>query len=137
MSTVGHRADGWEEVLLPEMERQPQNGKEVTFRADAAYAKPDIYEALEERGVNYAIHLPAKECLERDVAELLSRPVERPSVKPLGESKSFLYQVASWMTAGETRMLLLAAIGRRVPESKTVRQHAENDRGAASSGRLV
>ena len=33
---MGHSADGWEEVLLPEMERQQQNGKEVTFRADAA-----------------------------------------------------------------------------------------------------
>ena len=134
---MGHSADGWEEVLLPEMERQQQNGKEVTFRADAAYAKPDIYEALEGHGMKYALHLPANECLERDVAELSSRPVERPSVKPLGGSKSFLYQVASWMTAGETRTLLLAAIGRRVAESKAVRQHAENDRSAASSGRLA
>jgi len=71
---VGHRADGWEEVLLPEMERQPQNGKEVTFRADAAYAKPDIYEALEERGVNFAIRIPANDNLERDIAELPTRP---------------------------------------------------------------
>ena len=30
-------------------------GKEVVFRADAAFAKPEIYEALEERGVKYAI----------------------------------------------------------------------------------
>ena len=71
---MGHSADGWEEVLLPEMERQQQNGKEVTFRADAAYAKPEIYEALEERGVKYALHLPANECLERDIAELPTRP---------------------------------------------------------------
>jgi hypothetical protein len=27
----------------------------VVFRADAAFAKPEIYEALEERGVKYAI----------------------------------------------------------------------------------
>jgi len=25
-------------------------GKDVVFRADAAFAKPEIYEALEERG---------------------------------------------------------------------------------------
>ena len=40
-----HIAEGWEEVLLPEIERQQQLGKEVVFRADAAFAKPEIYEA--------------------------------------------------------------------------------------------
>jgi hypothetical protein len=35
-----HRADGWEAMLLPEIERQRQNGKEVAFRGDAAPAKP-------------------------------------------------------------------------------------------------
>ena len=44
-----HSADGWEEVLLSEIERQPQNGKEVVFRADAAFAKPEIYDALAVR----------------------------------------------------------------------------------------
>jgi len=44
------------------------------FRADAAFAKPEIYEALEERGVKYAIRIPANDSLERDVAELLARP---------------------------------------------------------------
>jgi hypothetical protein len=34
-------------------------GKEVVFRADAAFAKPEIYEALEKQGVKYAIRLPA------------------------------------------------------------------------------
>ena len=46
-----HSAEGWEEVLLPEMERQQGIGKEVAFRADAAFAKPEVYEALEARGV--------------------------------------------------------------------------------------
>jgi hypothetical protein len=43
----------------------------------------EIYEALEERGVKYAIRLPANENLERDIAELLTRPVGRPSHKPV------------------------------------------------------
>jgi hypothetical protein len=30
-------------------------------RADAAFARPEIYEALERRGVRYAIQLPANE----------------------------------------------------------------------------
>jgi Transposase DDE domain group 1 len=85
--------------LLPEIERQQQQGKEVVFRADAAFAKPEIYEALEERDVNYAIRLPANDKLERDIAELLTRPVGRPSYKPVVWFKSFLYQAASWKTA--------------------------------------
>jgi hypothetical protein len=36
-------------------------GKEVVFRADAAFAKPEIYEALEERGVKYAIRIPTND----------------------------------------------------------------------------
>jgi hypothetical protein len=40
-----HSADDWEELLLPDIERQQKLGKEVVFRADAAFAKPEIYEA--------------------------------------------------------------------------------------------
>ena len=36
-----HSAEGWEELLLPEIERQQRMGKEITFRADAALAKPE------------------------------------------------------------------------------------------------
>jgi Transposase DDE domain group 1 len=49
--------------------------------------------------VKYAIRLPANDNLERDIAELLTRPVGRPSYKPLIWFKSFLYQAASWKTA--------------------------------------
>lgn len=94
-----HSAEGWEELLLPEIERQQRMGKEIAFRADAAFAKPEIYEALEERGVKYAIRIPANDSLERDIAELLTRPVGRPSHKPVVWYKSFLYQAASWKTA--------------------------------------
>ena len=78
-----HSADDWEELLLPEIERQQKQGKEVVFRADAAFAKPEIYEALEERGVKYAIRIPSNDSLERDINELLTRPVGRPSHKPV------------------------------------------------------
>src|SRR5271169_3361359 len=94
-----HSAEGWEELLLPEIERQQGMGKEVAFRGDAAFARPEVYEALEERGVKYAIRIPANDSLERDIAELLPRPVGRPSQKPLVEYKGFLYRAASWKTA--------------------------------------
>jgi DDE family transposase len=94
-----HSAEGWEELLLPEIERQQQAGKEVGFRADAAFAKPELYEALEERAVKYAIRLPANDNLQRNITELLARPVGRPSYRPVVWLKSFLYQAASWTTA--------------------------------------
>src|ERR1035441_7384217 len=94
-----HSAEDWAELLLPEIVCQQGLGKEVVFRADAAFAKPEIYEALEERGVKYAIRIPANDSLERDIAELLPRPVGRPSHKPVVWYKGFLYQAASWKTA--------------------------------------
>ena len=94
-----HSAECWEELLLPEIERQQKLGKEVVFRADAAFAKPEIYEALESRGVKYAIRIPANENLDRDIAELLTRPVGRPSRKPVVWYKGFLYRATSWNTA--------------------------------------
>jgi len=94
-----HSAECWEELLLPEIERQQKLGKEVVFRADGAFAKPEIYEALESRGVKYAIRIPANENLDRDIAELLTRPVGRPSRKPVVWYKGFLYRATSWNTA--------------------------------------
>jgi hypothetical protein len=94
-----HSADGWEDMLLPEIERQQKLGKEVVIRADAAFAKPEIYEKSEERGAKYAIRIPANENLHRDIAELLTRPMGRPSHRPLVRYKSFLYQAESWNKA--------------------------------------
>ena len=46
-----------------EIDRQQAQGKEVAFRGDAAFAKPEIYEAHEARQVQYAIRLPANDNL--------------------------------------------------------------------------
>lgn len=94
-----HSADSWAELLLPEIERQQARGKEVVFRGDAAFAKPELYEALEVREVKYAIRLPANDNLQRNIRELMTRPVGRPSQTPVVWFKSFLYQAASWTMA--------------------------------------
>jgi len=92
-------AESWEELLPQEIERQQGRGNEVVFRAAAAFAKPELYEALEERQVKYVIRLPANDILERNVGELLKRPVGRPSYRPVVRYKSFLYQAGSWKRA--------------------------------------
>ena len=91
-----HSAEDWGELLLPEIERQQAEGKQVTLRADAAFAKPEIYEALEERGADYAIRIPANKSLELEIEDILFRPPGRPSRKPLVRYKSFRYQAESW-----------------------------------------
>jgi hypothetical protein len=47
----------------------------------------------------YAIRVPVRDCLLRDIAELLTRPVGRPAHKPVVWYKDFLYRAASWKTA--------------------------------------
>ena len=42
-------ADDWDDLLVPELERQQAEGTRVAFRADAAFAKPEIYDTLEQR----------------------------------------------------------------------------------------
>ena len=91
-----HSAEDWNELLLPEIERQQAAGKQVTFRGDAAFAKPEIYESSEERGVQYAIRIPANRSLELEIEDILFRPPGRPGRKPLVRYKSFRYQAESW-----------------------------------------
>ena len=81
---------------LPEIEREQAEGKQITFRADAAFAKPEIYETLEERGVQCAIRIPANQNLEWEIEDILFRPRGRPSRKSLVRNKSFRYQAESW-----------------------------------------
>ena len=70
--------DGCQSKIITTQLRQQKQGKEVVSRADAAFARPEIYEALEKRGVKYAIRIPANDSLERDIAELLTRRKAQP-----------------------------------------------------------
>jgi hypothetical protein len=89
-----HSADGWDHVRLPIIDRYRRPGQTVVVRADAAFAL--LYEALERRGVRYAIRLPANDVLERRIEDLLTRPRGRVSHAPLVRYRSFEYQAASW-----------------------------------------
>ena len=65
-----HSADDWDTLLLPEIDRQQAEGKRVAFRADAAFAKPEIYDALEQRDVDYAIRMPANKSVELEIEDI-------------------------------------------------------------------
>jgi hypothetical protein len=91
-----HSADGWDDVLLPIVDRYCAQGQTVVVRADAAFALPALYEALERRRVRYVIRVPANDVLMRQIEDLLTRPRGRPSHAPLVRYRSFQYQAASW-----------------------------------------
>jgi len=91
-----HSADHWREVLEPVVARYRELDIERYFRADAAFADPEVYEYLEPEGFFYAIRLPANAVLQRAIDHLLTRPVGRPSLKPKVLYHSFEYQAESW-----------------------------------------
>ena len=94
-----HSAGNWRQALGPILSRYAATGVRRYFRADAAFAKPDIYECLEERQVLYAIRLPGNEALQREIAPLLRRTVGRPPKRPVIRYDDFGYQAGSWNRA--------------------------------------
>ena len=91
-----HSADGWEGFIEPIVERYLKLAVRLLFRADAAFAKPELYEYMEARRIGYAIRLPANDVLQREIAHLLVRPTEWPSRKPIVSYHDFAYQAQSW-----------------------------------------
>ena len=94
-----HSAKDWREVLEPVVARYRGLDVPFYFRADAAFANPEIYEFLEAGGYGYAIRLPANEVLQREIEPLLTRPVGRPSDAPVVRYADLLYQAQSWERA--------------------------------------
>ena len=91
-----HSADDWQEVLDPVVERYLTAAVRLLFRADAAFAKPEIYDYLEIRQIGYAIRLPANQVLQREIGHLLTRPAEWSSPKPIVAYHDFTYRAQSW-----------------------------------------
>jgi hypothetical protein len=94
-----HSAKDWQAVLAPVVARYQSRNISRKFRADAAFANPELYEYLEAEGFEYAIRLPANDALKRDIESLLTRPVGRPSNTPVVWYAGFLYQAKSWNRA--------------------------------------
>jgi Transposase DDE domain group 1 len=91
-----HSAEGWRELLQPVIARYRIRVTRRYFRADAAFASPEVYECLEAEGYGYAIRLPANAVLQRRIAHLLKRPVGRPPHEVRRFYASFRYQAQTW-----------------------------------------
>ena len=93
-----HSAHGWKDVLEPVVARYRGKFKRRYFRADAAFANPEVYEFLEDEEFKYAIRLPANQILQQKIGYLLKRPVGRPSSEVRRYYANFSYQAQSWKT---------------------------------------
>jgi hypothetical protein len=91
-----HSADGWKDVLDPVVARYRSKVSRLYFRADAAFANPEVYEFLEAEGFKYAIRLPANGVLQESIGYLLKRPVGRPPIEVRRYHASFSYRAQSW-----------------------------------------
>jgi len=90
-----HSAERWREIPETIVKRYQRRRMRLLFRADAAFAKPEVYEYLEPRDIGYAIRLPANEVLQEHIKHLLKRPVGRPPKKPIVWYHDFQYQAGS------------------------------------------
>jgi hypothetical protein len=91
-----HSAEGWRELLEPVVGRYKDRARRRYFRADAAFASPEVYEYLEAEGFLYAIRLPSNQVLQRRISHLLTPPVGRPPKYVRRYYFSFDYQAQSW-----------------------------------------
>jgi hypothetical protein len=91
-----HSADEWERTLRPVVARYSGRVARLYFRADAAFAMPEVYEFLEAEGIRYTIRLPANRVLQDKIGHLLTRPVGRPPNEVRRFHASFSYRAQSW-----------------------------------------
>jgi hypothetical protein len=82
--------------MEPAVKRYRERQLRRYFRADAAFAKPEIYEFLEDEGYAYTIRLPTNTVLQDKISHLLTRPVGRPPNHVRVFHASFSYRAASW-----------------------------------------
>jgi len=89
-------AEDWRELLDPIVQRYADSGLRKQFRGDAGFARPEIYEYLEEHGFLYAIRLPSNAVLEREIEPCLERPQELVPRHPVVTYHDFIYRAGTW-----------------------------------------
>src|SRR6266536_3613396 len=92
-----HSADDWDGLLKPVVARYQGKVSRIYFRADAAFAMPEVYEFLEAERIKYAIRLPANQILQHRIGYLLKRPVGRPSNEVRLQLHALAYNLGNFL----------------------------------------
>ena len=129
-----HSADGWRELLSPIAARYERAGVRRYFRADAAFARPEVYECLEAHSFLYAIRLPANDVVQREIDFLLTRPVGRPPKRPIIFYYDFRYQAGSWDRSRRVVAEGGMALRRTLPSRRI---HCHEPDGSTRGGRAL
>jgi len=72
-----------------------KKGQLLFFRGDAAFARPQLYEYLEEGKMGYAIRLPVNQVVKKQIQPLLEPPSQWPSREPIVSYHDLAYQAQS------------------------------------------
>jgi Transposase DDE domain group 1 len=103
-----HSADGWDDVLKPVVVRYQGKVSRIYFRADAAFAMPEVYEFLQAERIKYdpATGQPGSAEQDRLSAHTPSRTTSAPcapvpcqfqlSPRSSGIPENFIPASASW-----------------------------------------
>ena len=91
-----HSADGWKDVLEPVVARYRGKVSRRYFRADAAFANPEVYEFLEAEGSSMRSGSRPIAFCRTASAHLLKRPVGRPPIEVRRFYANFSYRAQSW-----------------------------------------
>jgi hypothetical protein len=92
-----HSAEGALEMLAPIVGRYRPRFKRLWLRADAAFAKPEIYEYCEGKRITYFMRLKSNNSLLERIQTYLRRPVGRPPTSGIQTKLvDFYYQAGSW-----------------------------------------
>ncbi len=83
-------------MLEPILARYRERDLRRYFRADAAFANPEVYAFLVGEGYQCTIRLPANHILHERIGLLRKRPVGRPPLTARRSYASFSYQAQSW-----------------------------------------
>ena len=94
-------AEDWRSVLDPVVARYRDGDIRRFFRGDAAFARPEVYEYLEEERFLYAIRLPGNAVLYQEVEPLLTRPVGRPSNRQVVKFYNGRGTAEQWIKEGK------------------------------------
>ena len=97
-----HSAKDWRAVLEPVVARYCGRNFPRYFRADAAFANPELHQFLEAGGFEYAIRLPGNDALLRDIEPLLTRLVWA-SLKRAGRLACRLFASGAELGSGSAR----------------------------------
>ena len=83
-------------MLVPIVRRYQDSSLRKYLRADGGFACPELYRYLEEEGFRYAIRLPENPVLQRQLAPLLTRPVDWGQGQTIVQYYDLSYQAVSW-----------------------------------------